>query len=191
MTVEPTLAEQSGLGVVLVEPRIPGNVGAIGRLCACTGSALYLVGDLGFSFGDKYLKRSGMDYLAHVEPVHVEDFEALRALNPDWGFSLLSTRARHCYTQIPFKRGHYLIFGSEATGLPEAVLTHYAQHAFRVPMLADRRSLNLATCASVVLYEGLRQLGGWPSHPTAGPALGPVVEPVVGPVVGPNAGSPK
>ena len=42
--------------IVLVEPKIPQNTGTIARLCAATNSKLILVGELGFSLDDKYLK---------------------------------------------------------------------------------------------------------------------------------------
>ncbi len=165
ITPSSILTSSSRLGVVLVEPRIPQNVGNIGRLCACTGARLILVGDLGFSFDEKYVKRAGMDYLEHVKPEHYPDFPEVMAQYPDWTFSFYSTKARHLYTQTPFQDKHLLIFGSETQGLPEAILSKYADHSFRIPMLPDRRSLNLSTSVGVVLYEGLRQLEGWPSGP--------------------------
>ena len=48
--------------IVLVEPEIPPNTGNIARLCGATGSVLHLVGKLGFSLDDRYLKRAGLDY---------------------------------------------------------------------------------------------------------------------------------
>ena len=45
--------------VVLVEPEIPPNTGNIARLCGATGTVLHLVGKLGFSTEDRYLKRAG------------------------------------------------------------------------------------------------------------------------------------
>ncbi len=50
------------LNIVLVEPEIPQNTGNIVRTCAATGTVLHLVGPLGFSIEDKYLKRAGLDY---------------------------------------------------------------------------------------------------------------------------------
>jgi tRNA (cytidine/uridine-2'-O-)-methyltransferase len=138
-------------------------VGNIGRLCACTGSDLILVGDLGFSLGEKYLKRAGMDYLEHVQLRHYPDFPDVLAAYEGWTFSMYSTKARHLYTQAPFQDRHLLIFGSEDRGLPEAILAKYADQSFRIPMLPDRRSLNLSTSAGIVLYEALRQLHHWPS----------------------------
>ena len=50
------------LNIVLYEPEIPQNTGNIARLCACLGAKLYLVGRLGFTLSDRYLKRAGLDY---------------------------------------------------------------------------------------------------------------------------------
>ena len=47
--------ELGGAGVVdivLVEPEIPNNTGAIARTCACTGARLHLIKPLGFDISD-------------------------------------------------------------------------------------------------------------------------------------------
>lgn len=103
-----------------------------------------------------------MDYLQFVTPEHFPDFPDVLAAYPAWTFSLYSTKARQIYTQTPFQDKHFLVFGSETHGLPQAVLEKHPDKSFRIPMLPDRRSLNLATAAGIVLYEGLRQLEGWP-----------------------------
>ena len=48
--------------IVLVEPEIPHNTGAIARTCACTGARLHLIKPLGFDISDKAVKRAGLDY---------------------------------------------------------------------------------------------------------------------------------
>ena len=55
------------LHVVLFHPEIPPNTGNIARLCAATGTGLHLIGPLGFSLEDRYLKRAGLDYWPHVQ----------------------------------------------------------------------------------------------------------------------------
>ena len=50
------------LHVVLVAPQIPPNAGNVARTCAVTGCRLHLVGPLGFSLGEKELRRAGLDY---------------------------------------------------------------------------------------------------------------------------------
>jgi len=52
-----------------------------------------------------------------------------------------------------------LVFGSETEGMPPRILEKYPERCFRIPMPGEVRSLNLANAVSVVLYEGLRQLG--------------------------------
>ena len=60
------------LNVVLLEPEIPQNTGNISRTCAATGCSLHLVGPLGFSLEDRYLRRAGLDYW-HLLDLHVYD----------------------------------------------------------------------------------------------------------------------
>ena len=49
-----------------------------------------------------------------------------------------------------------LLFGHEVEGLPRDVLDRCDAHV-RVPMLGQKRSLNVATAGGVVLYEMLRR----------------------------------
>jgi len=44
--------------------------------------------------------------------------------------------------------------------MPERILGKHPEESFRIPMTDAVRSLNLATAAGIVLYEGLRQLQG-------------------------------
>lgn len=51
------------LNVVLFEPEIPGNTGNIMRTCVATNTTLHLIKPLGFSLDEKYIKRSGVNYI--------------------------------------------------------------------------------------------------------------------------------
>ena len=53
--------------MVLVRPEIPQNTGSIARLTAATKVRLHLVGPLGYSLEDRYLKRAGLDYWPLVD----------------------------------------------------------------------------------------------------------------------------
>ena len=46
--------------IVLVEPRMPQNVGNIGRTCVATGSSLHIVHPIPFQITDKNVKRAGL-----------------------------------------------------------------------------------------------------------------------------------
>src|SRR5438105_4647593 len=70
----------------------------------------------------------------------------------------LSAHVVEPYTSIPFRAGHCLLFGAETRGLPPEVLERYRGQCYTIPMVSEKvRSLNLATAAGIVLYQGLRQ----------------------------------
>ena len=145
--------------VVLVEPEIPQNTGSVARLCAATGTPLHLAGKLGFSLEDRYLKRAGLDYWPFVDlAVHASwpDFAAARAPGRLIAFS---SHGAASYTRVAYREDDFLVFGGETRGLPEALRSELAP-LYRIPMPGTGvRSLNLANAVSIVLYEGLRQLG--------------------------------
>lgn len=145
--------------VVLVEPEIPQNTGSVGRLCAATASPLHLAGRLGFSLEDRYLKRAGLDYWPHVD-LHVhESWADFRDGASSGRLLAFSSHGIASYTTIRFRDDDTLVFGGESDGLPAALRDELAP-LYSIPMPGSGvRSLNLATAVSVVLYEGLRQLG--------------------------------
>src|SRR5438105_1551399 len=147
------------LHIALYEPEIPPNTGNIARLCAATGTALHLIGRLGFRLDDRSLRRAGLDYWSAVQ-IHrhstMEEFEA--SITPARLF-LFSARATERYTSVRYERNDVLLFGSESKGLPETVLARHAGRILTIPMPgAAVRSLNLATAVGIVLYEALRQV---------------------------------
>ncbi|MFA4885593.1 MAG: tRNA (cytidine(34)-2'-O)-methyltransferase [Desulfotomaculaceae bacterium] len=149
----------SHLNIVLVEPEIPANTGNIARTCAVTGTTLHLIGPLGFSTEDKYLKRAGLDYWHLVEVLYYDSFGDFVSRHQSGPFYLSTTKAPRFYTEVAYKAGGFLIFGSETRGLAPEILKNYPENQIRVPMISEARSLNLANSAAVVLYEALRQQG--------------------------------
>ena len=145
--------------IVLVEPRIPPNTGNVARLCAATGSLLHLVEPLGFTITDAALRRAGLDYWDAVEIITHPSLDAFLASLPGPDrLHLVSTRAERSYLDAQYHPGDYLVLGSETEGLPQDLLDQFPAAAVNVPVRLDHvRSLNLATCAGVVLYEALRQ----------------------------------
>ncbi|PVY75875.1 tRNA (cytidine/uridine-2'-O-)-methyltransferase [Tamilnaduibacter salinus] len=148
------------LDLVLYEPEIPPNTGNIIRLCANTGFRLHLIRPLGFTLEDRQMRRAGLDYseYAHLN-VH-DDFESfLQAEQPTRLFGLTTKGQRH-YHEIRYQPGDYLMLGPETRGLPDPVLDRLGENGcIRLPMLPDRRSLNLANVAAIVTYEAWRQNG--------------------------------
>ena len=147
------------LHIVLVEPEIPPNTGAVGRLCLATGSHLHLIKPLGFSIDDRALKRAGLDYWHEVKVALWESFEEFRAAQPDWArLFFLTTKTKRPYWDERFQDGDYLVLGRETKGLPEALLAANAERCLTIPMPGSTRSLNLATSAAIVVYEAMRQM---------------------------------
>ncbi len=147
--------------IVLFRPEIPHNTGAVGRLALATGASLHLIKPLGFSIDDTAVKRAGLDYWKDVD-VHIwEDWEHfIEGKEQEQKVYLLTTKTEKSYFCANFKKGDYLVFGPEGKGLPETFLKDTPEHNLTIPMRKDStRSLNLATAVSIVLYEGVRQVG--------------------------------
>jgi tRNA (cytidine/uridine-2'-O-)-methyltransferase len=145
--------------VVLVEPEIPPNTGAIARLCAATNCHLHLVEPLGFRLDDRALARAGMDYWQEVVWRTWPDWKTLVEAQPAARFHFLTTKTNRSYVDARFESGDFLVFGRETKGLPESLLARHADACLTIPMANPKvRSLNLATAASIVLFEALRQI---------------------------------
>ncbi|RMF20403.1 MAG: tRNA (cytidine(34)-2'-O)-methyltransferase [Cyanobacteria bacterium J083] len=144
--------------LVLVEPQIPPNTGNIARTCAATGTALHLVGPLGFELSDRYLKRAGLDYWPQVNLSYYQNFAEFSQKNPGRliGFSV---RGAENYTKFQFCEDDWLLFGSETAGLSPSVIQACYTTVF-IPIQPNSvRSLNLSVSAALGLFEARRQLG--------------------------------
>ncbi|MFA9470915.1 MAG: tRNA (cytidine(34)-2'-O)-methyltransferase [Deltaproteobacteria bacterium] len=142
--------------VVLVEPEIPPNTGAIARTCGATQSPLHLVGPLGFSIDEHAVRRAGLDYWDLVEIHRHESFEAFEESDPQRRIHLFSAGAGRSYLEAAFEPGDALVFGRESVGLPPELLQD-RQNVWAIPTLGAVRSLNLSNAVGIVLYEALRQ----------------------------------
>ena len=143
--------------IVLVEPEIPQNTGNISRTCVLTETGLHLVEPLGFSLGQKELKRAGLDYWPYLKLKVHPDFQSVRRSLAGKRFIYLSTGGSRCYSNVCYGRDDVLVFGSETRGLSENILGR-AEHVVRIPMINTiNRSLNLSNAVAIVLYEALRQ----------------------------------
>ena len=146
--------------IMFYQPCIPQNTGNAIRLAANTGCELHLIEPLGFSMSDAQVKRAGLDYheMANVT-VHPNLVTAWTTLKPERVFAFTAHAERY-HTDVDYQPGDVLLFGPEPTGLTEEVMSDPRLTArVRIPMLAGRRSLNLANAASIAVYEAWRQLG--------------------------------
>jgi|TARA_B110000495_G_scaffold106126_1_gene91680 tRNA (cytidine/uridine-2'-O-)-methyltransferase len=146
------------LNIVLHQPEIPGNTGAVGRTCVGINAKLWLVRPLGFRVDEKSLRRAGLDYWQHLDWEVADHWGDLVDRIGDtriWFFSRFATRS---YAEVEYQTGDTLVFGSETSGLPEKLTTGNADHLLRIPTTQNIRSLNLATSVGVAAFEAVRQL---------------------------------
>lgn len=166
--------------VVLVHPEIHWNTGNAGRTCLATGATLHLIEPLGFSLGEREVKRAGLDYWEHVALRVWPDWDhferVLPTLGEPWFFSTKGTR-RYWDAPLASEQGTVLVFGCETGGLPEFLHERYPDRFVHLPMHSPLiRSLNLSTSVALGVYEVLRQQTDAPSaagrfhHLVGGPA---------------------
>lgn len=152
-------ATRARLHVILVEPEIAGNTGAIGRTCVAVGASLWLVRPLGFLLDDRRIQRAGLDYWDHLPWRVVNHLDEVReALGPArlW---LYSSKVSTLYTHVEYHEGDGLVFGSESRGLSPDLLKEYAEDAVRIPIRAEARSLNISNAVAIGAFEASRQVG--------------------------------
>ncbi len=146
--------------IALFEPNIPQNTGNIIRLIANNGCKLHLIEPLGFDLEDKNLKRSGLDYhdLANVNLY--PNYDAFfKAIGEQRIFAITTRGIRH-YNSVRFQEGDVFLFGSETSGLSEAVRQSIpSDRHLKIPMMLNNRSMNLSNTVAIVSYEAWAQFG--------------------------------
>ncbi|WP_395614132.1 tRNA (cytidine(34)-2'-O)-methyltransferase [Allosphingosinicella sp.] len=145
--------------LALFQPDQAGNVGTIIRLAACLGVSLDLIEPMGFPWGDKALKRAGMDYAELANVTRHADWAAFAA-GLAGRLVLFTTNGAVRLPEARFESGDVLLFGSESAGVPAAVHER-AELRVRIPQVAGTRSLNLAVAAGIGVAEAVRQAGAW------------------------------
>ena len=147
------------INVVLYEPEIPGNTGNIMRTCAGTGVKLHLIEPLGFSLDEKYIKRSGANYIDKCDYKVYPNYEAFLKENKGT-FYFLTRYGKKPHTSFDYSNKDeniYFVFGKESTGIPKEILKNHLDNCMRMPMNDNIRALNLSNTVAIMVYEALRQ----------------------------------
>lgn len=148
------------INVVLFEPEIPGNTGNIMRTCVATNTKLHLIKPLGFSLDEKYLRRSGVNYIDKCNYQVYENIDDFFEKNPDGEYYFLTRYGHKPHTSFDYSdtsKNLYFIFGKESTGIPRQILEPHLDHCMRMPMSKNVRALNLSNTVAIMVYEALRQ----------------------------------
>ncbi|WP_419906087.1 tRNA (cytidine(34)-2'-O)-methyltransferase [Hoeflea sp.] len=149
----------SDLRIALYQPDIPGNTGTIVRMAACLGLAVDVIEPAGFDMSDRALRRAGMDYLEQAALTRHQSWKRfLEWRQTERRRLILSTTKADCsFRRFEFLPGDVLLFGRESSGVPEEVHAK-ADARLLIPMVENRRSLNLAVAAALVAGEAIRQI---------------------------------
>ncbi len=143
--------------LVLFQPDIAQNAGAMMRLAACMGISLDLIEPCGFPLDSGRMRRAGMDYLDRLDLVRHASWSKFRE-SADGRIVLLTTAATQSHADFAFQANDRIVVGRESAGVPQDV--HDAADArIRIPMRPGMRSLNVAQAAAIGLCEALRQTG--------------------------------
>ncbi len=142
--------------IALYEPDIPQNTAAIARTCSCLGAILEIIEPCGFLFNDKRFKRVVMDYLDENMIKVYKSADDFFSKKKNERIVLITTKAEKKYMDFNFKNNDTLLFGRESAGVPEKVHKKIKEK-IKIPMIKEKRSLNLATSVAITLSESLRQ----------------------------------
>jgi len=145
--------------LALHQPDQAGNVGTILRLAACLGVPVDVIEPCGFPWGDKALKRAGMDYAEIANVTRHADWAAFEA-GLEGRLVLFTTAGDVRLPEAQFEAGDTLLFGSESHGAP-AEVHERADLRVLIPQVEGTRSLNLAVAAGIGVAEALGQTGLW------------------------------
>ena len=146
----------SGPKIALYQPDIPQNTAAIVRTCSCLGIQLEIIEPCGFFLTDPRFKRIVMDYMDMSSIKFYKSYEDFEKAKINKRVILATTKAKEIYTKFKYKRDDTLLFGRESSGVPEN-LHQSIKYKIKIPMIENKRSLNLATSVAIIITEGLRQ----------------------------------
>ena len=143
--------------IALYQPDIPQNTAAIIRTCSCLGVQLEIIEPCGFFLTDPRFKRVVMDYMDVSSIKFYKSYEHFKKAKSNQRVILATTKAKEAYINFKFKKDDTLLFGRESSGVP-AKLHKTIKYKIKIPMLENKRSLNLATSAAIIISESLRQI---------------------------------
>ena len=144
--------------LVIFQPDIPQNTGAMLRTCACFDTDIEIIHPCSFPLNDKLLRRSAMDYGSSIKVTEHDSWEIFKeSLKSGKRIILLSTKGKIPYTDFTFQSDDYLMVGRESAGVPNEIHDQ-VDEVISIPISKSSRSLNVSSAAAIVLSEAVRQL---------------------------------
>ena len=151
--------------IALFQPEIPQNTGTILRLGACMNVPVDIIEPCSFVISDKRLQRAGMDYidLSNYKLHNSWDAYQSSVERSSKRLVLLTPHTDNLYQNFQFDKSDILLLGRESDGVPKEVASQ-CDELIRIPMIKERRSLNVAVSCAIVLGEALRQTNSFPEN---------------------------
>ena len=143
--------------IALYEPDIPQNTASIIRTCSCLGAYLEIIEPCGFLFSDKRFKRVVMDYMDEDKIQFYKNSEEFFNSKKNDRVILITTKSKKSYTDFNYSTNDTILFGRESAGVPEHI-HKLVNERLKIPMIKNKRSLNISTSVAIVLAENLRQI---------------------------------
>jgi len=150
--------------LILLMHRIqnPQNVGALVRTAEAAGvTEVWTSPQTCDPFSSKALRGSmGGAFRIPIRPQ--EDLSESLKLMTDQGLSIYAAMkdGKNRFDMVDFKKPSVIILGNEGQGMPEEEIK-YKAITVKIPMKAGVESLNVGVAGALLLYEALRQRGGF------------------------------
>ena len=132
----------------------PGNVGTILRTAAAFDCGVILLDGSAEIFNPKVI-RSSMGAIFYLPVTNATHEEFLSTMSSRKILAAALDTSAEIYFRHDFTKPVAIVFGSEASGVTEKILS-VAQKIF-IPMRGHAESLNVATSAAIILSEAVRQ----------------------------------
>jgi len=106
------------------------------------------------------VQRAGMDYLENLQLTILDDTETFFSWISGKRVFFFSSKAENVFFEETFQREDIFCFGSESQGFSKDFVekAHGKGKFLRIPMIEGCRCLNVASSASIVVFEALRQV---------------------------------
>ena len=149
--------------LAIYHPQIAQNSGTLLRLSSCLGVPVDLIRPFGFIFSDAKFKRAGMDYIETADYEIHDSFDLfLQKYSSRRIIAMEANDVSTAYNDFQYQEDDILIVGSEHSGFESEDLKK-CSHCVKIPMLPNRRSLNMAVSAAIIVSEAMTQLHLFPS----------------------------
>ncbi len=106
------------------------------------------------------MRRAGLDYHEFAPVQRHADWAGCKAALAGRRLFAMTTKGSRRHDAPAFREDDVFVFGPESRGLPGELLEEFLpEQRLRLPMLPERRSVNLSNAVAVMVYEAWRQQG--------------------------------